>query len=87
VVVGRINGVAALTGFSYNYWENPWAFRRDKKSVRNNEVTVRRGSSVLSTLYYVAFIVLPSKINDSLVFKKNSAIIMHSISILPRETD
>ena len=45
VVVGRINGVVALTGFSYE--EMYGRFAGTKKSGRNNEVVVRRGSIVL----------------------------------------
>ena len=46
VVVGRINGVVALTGFSYE--EMYGRFAGTKKSGRNNEVVVRRGSTVYS---------------------------------------
>ena len=46
MVVGRINGVVALTGFSYE--EMYGRFAGTKKSGRNNEVVVRRGSTVLS---------------------------------------
>ena len=45
MVVGRINGVVALTGFSYE--EMYGRFAGTKKSGRNNEVVVRRGSTVL----------------------------------------
>ena len=38
MVVGRINGVVALTGFSYA--EMYERFARTKKSVRNNELLV-----------------------------------------------
>ena len=44
MVVGRINGVVALTGFSYE--EMYGRFAETKKSGRNNEVVVRRGSTV-----------------------------------------
>ena len=44
MVVGRINGVVALTGFSYE--EMYGRFAGTKKSGRNNEVVVRRGSTV-----------------------------------------
>ena len=44
MVVGRINGVVALTGFSYE--EMFGRFAGPKKSGRNNEVVVRRGSTV-----------------------------------------
>ena len=46
VVVGRINGVVALTGFSYE--EMYGRFAGTKKSGRNNEVVVRRGSTVIT---------------------------------------
>ena len=46
MVVGRINGVVALTGFSYE--EIYGRFAGTKKSGRNNEVVVRRGSTVAS---------------------------------------
>ena len=46
MVVGRINGVVALTGFSYE--EMYGRFAGTKKSGRNNEVVVRRGSTVYS---------------------------------------
>ena len=45
MVVGRINGVVALTGFSYE--EMYGRFAGTKKSGRNNEVVVRRGSTVV----------------------------------------
>ena len=45
MVVGRINGVVALTGFSYE--EMYGRFAGTQKSGRNNEVVVRRGSTVL----------------------------------------
>ena len=44
MVVGRINGVVALTGFSYE--EMYGRFAGTKKSGRINEVVVRRGSTV-----------------------------------------
>ena len=44
MVVGRINGVVALTGFSYE--EMYGSFAGTKKSGRNEEVVVRRGSTV-----------------------------------------
>ena len=44
MVVGRINGVVTLTGFSYE--EMYGRFAGTKKSGRNNEVVVRRGSTV-----------------------------------------
>ena len=47
MAVGRINGVAALTGF---YYEKMYGhFAGTKKSGRINEVAVRRGSNVLSS--------------------------------------
>ena len=49
VVVGRINGVVALTGCFY---KNMYGrFAGPKKSGRNNEVVVRRGSTVSLTYY------------------------------------
>ena len=45
VVVGRINGVVALTGCFYKKMYE--RFAGPKKSGRNNEVVVRRGSTVL----------------------------------------
>ena len=48
MVVGRINGVVALTGFSYE--EMYGRFAGTKKSGRNNEVVVRRGSTVLTSV-------------------------------------
>ena len=45
MVVGRINGVVALTGFCYE--EMYGRFAGTKKSGRNNEVVVRRGSTVI----------------------------------------
>ena len=52
MVVGRINGVVALTGFSYE--EMYGRFAGTKKSGRNNEVVVRRGSTVIQIIddYY-----------------------------------
>ena len=47
MVVGRINGVVALTGFSYE--EMYGRFAGTKKSGGNNEVVVRRGSTVLQS--------------------------------------
>ena len=44
VVVGRINGVVALTGCFYKKMYG--RFAGPKKSGRNNEVVVRRGSTV-----------------------------------------
>ena len=44
VTVDRINGVAALRGFSYKKMFG--RFARTKKSGRVNEVTVRQGSTV-----------------------------------------
>ena len=44
MAVGRINGVAALTGFYYKKMYGHFA--GTKKSGRNNEVAVRRGSTV-----------------------------------------
>ena len=44
MVVGRINGVVALTGLSYE--EMYGRFAGVKKSGRNNEVVVRRSSTV-----------------------------------------
>ena len=44
MVVGRINGVVALTGFSHEEMYGRFAGR--KKSGRINEVVVRRGSTV-----------------------------------------
>ena len=49
MAIGRINPVVALTGFSCRK-ENVWVFHRDKKNGPNNEVTVRRGSTVLIKL-------------------------------------
>ena len=48
MVVGRINGVVALTGFSYE--EMYGRFAGTKKSGRNNEVVVRRGSTVVNVM-------------------------------------
>ena len=48
MVVGRINGVIALTGFSYE--EMYGRFAGTKRSGRNNEVVVRRGSTVYNYL-------------------------------------
>ena len=53
VVVGRINGVVALTGFSYE--EMYGRFAGTKKSRRNNEVVVRRGSTVTLIRYRFRF--------------------------------
>ena len=44
MAVGRINGVAALTGIYYQKMYGHFAGR--KKSGRINEVAVRRGSTV-----------------------------------------
>ena len=48
MAVGRINGVAALTGFYYKKMYGHFA--GTKKSGRNNEVAVRRGSTVFTTI-------------------------------------
>ena len=45
MVVSRINGVVALTGFSYE--EMYGRFAGTKKSGRNNEVVIRRGATML----------------------------------------
>ena len=45
MVVGRINGVVTLMGFSYE--EMYGCFAGTKKSGRINKVVVRRGSTVL----------------------------------------
>ena len=47
MAVGRINGVAALTGFYYKKMYG--RFAGTKQSGRINEVAVRRGSTVLVT--------------------------------------
>ena len=47
MAVGRINGVAALTGFYYKKMYGHFA--GTKNSGRNNEVAVRRGSTVQRT--------------------------------------
>ena len=44
MVVGYINGVVALTGFSYEKMYG--RFAGTKKSGRNNEVPVRQGCTV-----------------------------------------
>ena len=44
MVVGRIDGVAALTGFSYKKMYE--RFAGTEKGRHNNEVTVRQGSTV-----------------------------------------
>ena len=49
MAVGRINGVAALTGFYYKKMYGHFA--GTKKRGRNNEVAVRRGSTVIKTGY------------------------------------
>ena len=46
MAVGRINGVATLTGFYYKKMYG--RFAGTKKSSRNNEVAVRRGSTVFT---------------------------------------
>ena len=78
MVVGRINGVVALTGFSYE--EMYGRFAGTKKSGRNNEVVVRRGSTVrrqfitpTTSLSYLDFEIY-------LCFIK-----LRGISILPQE--
>ena len=48
MVVGRINGVVALTGCFYKKMYE--RFAGPKRSGRNNEVVVRRGSTVLVTM-------------------------------------
>ena len=48
MVVGRINGVVALMGFSYE--EMYGCFAGTKKSGRNNEVVVRRTVSIRSIM-------------------------------------
>ena len=48
MTVGRINEVAALTGFSYEKMYG--RFAEQKITGRNNEVVVRRGSTVLLKL-------------------------------------
>ena len=53
MVVGRINGVVALTGFSYE--EMYGRFAGTKKSGRINEVVVRRGSTVLRSDFIFTF--------------------------------
>lgn len=40
MAANHIKGASALTGLLI---KNVWAFRQDKKSGRNNEVTVRQG--------------------------------------------
>ena len=56
MVVGRINGVVALTGFSYE--EMNGRFAGTKKSGRNNEVVVRfhciMFSSIPDTRFFLA---------------------------------
>ena len=47
MVVGGIDGVVALMGFSYE--EMYGHFAGTKKSGRNNEVVVRRGSTVFQS--------------------------------------
>ena len=53
MVVGRINGVVALTGFSYEQMYG--RFAGTKKSGRNNEVVVRRGSTVKKKIIWTGF--------------------------------
>ena len=45
MAVGRINGVAALTGFYYKKMYG--YFAGTKQSGRNNEVAIRRGSTII----------------------------------------
>ena len=45
MAVGRVNGVAALTGFSYKKMYG--RFAGTTKSDRINQVTVKQGSTVL----------------------------------------
>ena len=47
MAVGRINGVAALTGFYYKKMYGHFA--GTKNSGRNNELAVRRGSTVFNS--------------------------------------
>ena len=49
MVVGRINGVVGLTGFSDKKMTGRLV--GTKKSGRNNEVVVRRGSTVVTNRY------------------------------------